>query len=297
MNVLLVDDEPGIREGLASFLRIKGHRVVTAATCADGIAKLASESFDLLVTDWRIGGDQGKALVVASACPSIVVSGNPEDVRDVGEKVLVLRKPVEPRELLLAVERTAKSEMHETKSREHREQAAGSSELPSDTADRFALALLLAGADPSEARIADDGAHVTLTAPLRLGDAAISDIEGIGGDLQVRADEGGGLRFSLRVWRDGRPDGTNSIVKLGESWPRAGKVAVDCHGADPRRMPEFLAAVKRARRAGIERIAFVNVPSAWRLWLEISGRTDDMPKRAKAGPNLPEFLNLLWSRA
>lgn len=297
MNVLLVDDEVGIREGLASFLRIKGHRVVTAATCAEGIAKLASESFDLLVTDWRIGGEQGEALVVASACPSIVVSGNPGDVGDLGERVLVLRKPVEPKELLLAVERTAKTRPSVTASGTERGQGEVPSDLPSDTADRFALALLLAGADPSEARIAHEGAQVTLTAPLPQGDAVISDIERIGGDLQVRTEEGGGLRFSLRVWRDGRPDGTNTVVKLGARWPRAGKVGVDCHGAEPRRLPEFLAALKRARRTGAERIAFLNVPAAWRLWLEISGNTDDMPKRAKAGPNLPEFLNLLWSRA
>ena len=62
MNILLVEDEPGIREGLASFLRIKGHRVLTAASQQEGLSHITDDHFDLLITDWRIGADLGDAL-------------------------------------------------------------------------------------------------------------------------------------------------------------------------------------------------------------------------------------------
>lgn len=297
MNILLVDDEAGIREGLASFLRIKGHRVVTAATLAAALELLASETFDVLLTDWRIGGDQGEALVLASACPSIVVSGTPEDVRDLGDAVLVMRKPVAPRELLAAIERHAAQRTAATAVEAGATDDTTFGNLPRDTADRFTLALALAGASAAAARVEDDGTHATLIAPLVAGDAAIARLELLGGDLQVRGEAGRGLHFALRVWRDGRPEAATVAVPLGAPWPQARAIAVDCGGADPARLDEFLDALKRSRRRAAGRVAFVNVPPAWRLWLEISGRADDMPKRTKAGPRLPEFLNVLWSRA
>ena len=75
MNLLLVEDEAAIRDALAAFLRIKGHRVTTAASREEGLATIAAGDLDVLITDWRIGGGDGGALVVACACPAIVVSG------------------------------------------------------------------------------------------------------------------------------------------------------------------------------------------------------------------------------
>jgi DNA-binding NtrC family response regulator len=48
---LLVDDEPGIREGLAMLLRRRGFEVHTAGDCATAAERLANQTFDVVVTD------------------------------------------------------------------------------------------------------------------------------------------------------------------------------------------------------------------------------------------------------
>jgi hypothetical protein len=162
--------------------------------------------------------------------------------------------------------------------------------------DRLVLALVLAGADPSAAQASDDGSAVTLEAPLVRGDSAIVALEALGGDLSVRPGLGSGLRFSLRIWRDGRPADADVVVPLGAAWPSGKRVAVDCDGAQPSRLPEFLSALKSARRRRSAKVTFLNVPSCWRLWVEISDSAGDMPKRVPAGPRLPELLTMLWSQ-
>lgn len=290
MNILLVEDEAGIREGLASFLRLKGHRVTTADTCERGLTHLRDSEFDLLITDWRIGDGLGDALVVASGCPSIVVSGFPEEVQDLGEQVTVLRKPVMPQDLLGTIEAFVAARRPAAAPG----RTAIQRELPADTADRIELALALAGA-PRETRISDDGAFVVVEAPLPRGDGSLPDLERIGGDLRVLSGPDG-PRFELRLCRDARPLGVEQVLGLGETWPPAGeRFAVDLHGCGRERLQEFVAAVAAARRRPRGEVHFVNVPSAFRLWLEISGKVDDMPKRTQAAPRLPEVLAMLWS--
>ena len=77
MRCLLVDDEPGIREGLAMLLRRRGFEVVTAADCAAAQACLDEQSFDVVVTDWRL--PDGVALAFLRDCevPAIAVPANP----------------------------------------------------------------------------------------------------------------------------------------------------------------------------------------------------------------------------
>ena len=50
MKCLLVDDEPGIREGLAMLLRRRGFEVTTAGDCAAAAAALDAQNFDVVVT-------------------------------------------------------------------------------------------------------------------------------------------------------------------------------------------------------------------------------------------------------
>jgi two-component system response regulator MprA len=51
MKVLVVDDEPAVREALVRALRSIGYRVATAVDGQDGLERIASEAPDLVVLD------------------------------------------------------------------------------------------------------------------------------------------------------------------------------------------------------------------------------------------------------
>jgi len=59
--VLVVDDEAEIREALAEILGAVRHRVVTAASGREGLARMAAERFDVIVTDIRMPDVDGRA--------------------------------------------------------------------------------------------------------------------------------------------------------------------------------------------------------------------------------------------
>ncbi|NJD18581.1 MAG: sigma-54-dependent Fis family transcriptional regulator [Gemmatimonadetes bacterium] len=54
--ILVVEDEPGIREFLADALEGEGHAVSTAGDAAEALALLRDRGFDLLITDLRMPG-------------------------------------------------------------------------------------------------------------------------------------------------------------------------------------------------------------------------------------------------
>jgi two-component system response regulator AtoC len=54
LDILLVDDEPAIRQTLTSALRAQGHRLETAADGAEAMARLDSRAFGLVVSDVRL---------------------------------------------------------------------------------------------------------------------------------------------------------------------------------------------------------------------------------------------------
>jgi DNA-binding response OmpR family regulator len=51
MRILIAEDDPGLAEGIAAYLRPLGHAVETARTGADAESMLASERFDLALVD------------------------------------------------------------------------------------------------------------------------------------------------------------------------------------------------------------------------------------------------------
>ena len=55
-KILLIDDEPGMREVLSAVLGRAGHQVVVAESGEQGITLIGAEIFDLLVTDLRMPG-------------------------------------------------------------------------------------------------------------------------------------------------------------------------------------------------------------------------------------------------
>src|SRR6202011_5058538 len=57
--ILVVDDEPSIRDLLTAMLLEDGHDVEAAADGADGLERLAARDFDLIITDVKMPGVDG----------------------------------------------------------------------------------------------------------------------------------------------------------------------------------------------------------------------------------------------
>lgn len=66
-RVLVVDDEPGIREAIEALVAARGHAVVTARALVEGLEQLRKSSFDLVITDLRLSPtDDGMEVVRAA---------------------------------------------------------------------------------------------------------------------------------------------------------------------------------------------------------------------------------------
>ncbi|HVM02765.1 MAG TPA: response regulator transcription factor [Acidimicrobiales bacterium] len=59
MRILVVDDEPALRESVARSLRFEGYNVVTAADGREALAKLASDHPDAVVVDVMMPAPDG----------------------------------------------------------------------------------------------------------------------------------------------------------------------------------------------------------------------------------------------
>jgi DNA-binding NtrC family response regulator len=80
-TVLVVDDEPFVREALARSLRRAGYTVVAAASAEEGLDLLRLHSFGCAISDWRMPGLGGRGFLEAAASeapglPVILMSGD-----------------------------------------------------------------------------------------------------------------------------------------------------------------------------------------------------------------------------
>ncbi|MBN3814407.1 response regulator transcription factor [Paraburkholderia sp. Ac-20347] len=110
-HILVVDDDPAIRELIAAYLGENGMRVSEAASGKAMSAALAEQAIDLVILDLRMPGEDGieiaRRIRVQSALPIIVVSG----LREEADRVMALElgaddyltKPFSSRELLARV--------------------------------------------------------------------------------------------------------------------------------------------------------------------------------------------------
>ena len=289
MKCLLVDDEPGIREGLAALLRRKGHDVRTAADCAGAAAALASERFDVVVSDWRLPDGLAAEFVVGCASPVLAVSGHPEEVLPSPSIKAVLTKPVLPSRLLEAIAATgALAPMGGEPDR---------ASLPRDT--QAVVDTLLASLPPElPAELHDDGTFVAVRVDLSAEHAA---------QLQLPADLPGDPRLlrrgecrvlELRICRDGRPRADLPVVPFGAEWPPVPELAVDLH-----ERAVDAAAFARARSAAAallsvgRRVHFLNVPPALSGPDSGQATAHDMPMRDPVGPCVQAELADLWSQS
>src|SRR5512134_2797826 len=117
-RVLLVEDDDDNRELMSEVLEAAGYQVVSAASGAEGLRKLAEQPMDVVVTDVGMPGMGGldvarAAKRVAPSVPVVIVTGyaEREDItRARGREVdAVLVKPVDPDLLTAAVAEVVKA--------------------------------------------------------------------------------------------------------------------------------------------------------------------------------------------
>ena len=65
--MLIVEDEPSIREVLEDLFDVPGVEVASASALDTGLALLRGRSFDLVITDIRLGGNRDGGLQVMAA--------------------------------------------------------------------------------------------------------------------------------------------------------------------------------------------------------------------------------------
>lgn len=291
MRILIVDDEEGIREGLASFLRHHGHTVATAQSCAGAQAALQAERFDVLVTDWRLtDGNAGPLL--HSGLPTIVITGCADEVP---EASAVLRKPILPGELLRELVLRVPSLRPIPRPSAPADVAVDLPELgglPPDARDR--IQLLLQAVNTSFT-LHDDGTFVTVTLDLQGRPVPGMLLDSLGGDWWV-GEQAGRQVGRWRCCRDGRPAGVETVIGPRDPWPATAPFAIDLHEQTiaPESFLTLVDMVSRSRQQGRE-IHLLNVPSHLRLYAELLGRAADLPMRASSGPRLSATQRQLWS--
>jgi two-component system phosphate regulon response regulator OmpR len=112
-HILVVEDDPRLRERLARYLAGEGFRVTAATDAADARGKLRAINPDLMVLDVMMPGESGLDLVQSLRAGSaldlpvllLTARGAPED-RIAGFEAGAddyLGKPFEPRELVLRI--------------------------------------------------------------------------------------------------------------------------------------------------------------------------------------------------
>ena len=109
-RILVVDDDPGIREVLCDYLGQHGYEASGAASASEMDRALASASVDLIVLDLMMPGEDGLSVVRRlgrTGPPIVMLSAMGEDTdRIVGLELGAddyLAKPCNPRELLARV--------------------------------------------------------------------------------------------------------------------------------------------------------------------------------------------------
>jgi CheY-like chemotaxis protein len=99
-RILLVEDDPDERAGLAELLEIKGYEVTTVGSAEEALDLLQVDEFDLLISDYQLGGATGAWLARIAAhsmhvpaSHALLITGRDHIVD--GDGLTVLRKPLD----------------------------------------------------------------------------------------------------------------------------------------------------------------------------------------------------------
>ena len=113
-RILCVDDELHAAKLKCIILETAGHTATPATSAAEAVSLLDANSYDVVVTDWRLGCASGRDVVVAarkhSDTPVIVISGYVNEAFQAPDPLAdyYLEKPVNPDELISIVNDLAK---------------------------------------------------------------------------------------------------------------------------------------------------------------------------------------------
>lgn len=112
--LLVVDDQPAIRQLICEALAGEGHPVETAASGFEAIALVAARRPKLVITDLRMPGMNGMEMVreiqkIAPGIPAILITAygelsDPQEAERIGVRELII-KPFDINELRAAVRR------------------------------------------------------------------------------------------------------------------------------------------------------------------------------------------------
>ena len=103
LRVLVVDDQPLVRQVIAAYVAADGHTVVDAGSAAEAIEILRQQPIDLLLADWAMPGMSGDRLAAAAKLeyphlPVVLVTGFGDLANAAGEVIpgvdAIVGKPV-----------------------------------------------------------------------------------------------------------------------------------------------------------------------------------------------------------
>jgi two-component system, sensor histidine kinase len=109
-HVLLVEDDPAVRDATRMLLRVEGYRVTAVATIAEALHSAETEDIDLLITDYHLAGNEiGTALItelrkqLGRVLRTVLITGDTSSVvKDLPSDpyLRVASKPIKADELL-----------------------------------------------------------------------------------------------------------------------------------------------------------------------------------------------------
>lgn len=117
-SVLVVDDEPGMRDTLVAILELHGYRVRAASDGEHAFSAIQEQDFDVLVMDIRMPGRDGVSVLqeIGISPPRVILmtAYAMEDrlraAADVGAFFAVLSKPYDTRRMLSLVAQASRAD-------------------------------------------------------------------------------------------------------------------------------------------------------------------------------------------